>query len=91
MTFVVNPLTDTTAVAVDPVARPETLDGGTLGVHINGKEFSEVVLRRIASELAQRYNFKEILWWNKRFPATASPYIEEMAGRCSFVLNGVGH
>ncbi len=91
MTFVVSPLTETTAVAVEPVPRPSQLDGGILGVHINGKEYSEFVLQTIVAELATRYRFKEILWWNKRYPATPSPYIDEMAAKCSFVLNGVGH
>ena len=91
MSTIVSPIASATGAGFQAAARPAQLDGGTLGVLINGKEYSDVVLRRLARMLAERHGFAEVLWWDKRYPATPAPFIEDIAARSTFVLNGVGH
>jgi hypothetical protein len=67
------------------------LSEGVMGVLINGKEFSDVVLERIAGVLRERCGVREVVSWNKGFPAKPAPFLDEIAQRCAFVLNGVGH
>ena len=92
MNAVVNPLAEAGASPVVPSARPSTMNG-TLGVLINGKEFSDIVMERAARRLTEELGIGEVLWWNKRYPATpaSTAFLDEIAERCTFVLNGIGH
>ncbi len=71
--------------------RPFSLDGGIFGLLDNGKEFSNVILDRVEEILKERFDLKSVLRFKKDFAAKASPFTEEMAAQCSFVVNGVGH
>lgn len=71
--------------------RASSLEGGTLGLLDNGKEFSSVILDRVEEILKERFELKSVLRFKKDFAAKGSPFTEEMAGRCTFVVNGVGH
>ena len=88
---VVNPVAAASAIAIQPSPHPTSLDGQVLGIIINGKEFSDVVLRQIAERLRERHGLRDVLWWNKHFPAKPAPFLEEVARRCTIVLTGVGH
>lgn len=71
--------------------RPSSLDGGTLGLLDNGKEFSNVILERVEGILKERFKLKSVLRFRKGFAAKPSPFTEKMAAQCTFVVNGVGH
>jgi hypothetical protein len=89
---VVNPVavpTGGSPVSLPP--RPGSLSGQVLGVVINGKEYSDVILRRIVQRLQDKYEFKDVVWWDKKFPTKAAPFLEEVAAKSTIVLNGVGH
>jgi hypothetical protein len=90
MPEVVSPIAQASGTPIAPAPRPQH-GGGTLGVLINGKEYSDVVMERLGKQLADRFGASAVLWWNKRYPATPAPFLDEIAERCAFVLNGVGH
>jgi hypothetical protein len=88
---VVNPVAATSTSAIAPASHPTSLEGQVLGVVINGKEYSEIVLRRVADRLRERHGLRDVLWWDKRFPAKPAPFLGEVASRSTIVLTGVGH
>ena len=73
--------------------RPETLEGATLGILDNNKEFSDWVLDRVRDGLRASVGVKEVVQRRKHHLAqAASPEIlEELSARCDAVLVGVGH
>ena len=73
--------------------RPETLEGATLGILENNKEFSDWVLDRVRDRLRESFEIKEIVQRRKHHlaQATASEILEELNARCDAVLLGVGH
>lgn len=73
--------------------RPETLEGATLGILENNKEFSDWVLDRVRDRLRASFEIKEVVQRRKHHLAQqASPEIlEELNARCDAVLIGVGH
>jgi hypothetical protein len=88
---IVTPATPPERREVTANPRPEMLDGGVLGVLLNGKEYSDVVLERVAARLQTQYGLAEVLWWDKGFPAKPADWLDDIAERCTFVLAGVGH
>lgn len=88
---IVNPVATPSGAAVTPARRPEQLEGQRLGIHINGKEYSEEVLDHVANQLQDRYKFADVTRWNKRYPATPTPFADEIPDRATVVVNGVGH
>lgn len=73
--------------------RPETLEGATLGILENNKEFSDWVLDRVRDRLRESFEITEVVQRRKHHLAQpASPEIlEELNARCDAVLLGVGH
>ena len=73
--------------------RPETLEGATLGILENNKEFSDWVLDRVLERLRESFEVTEVVQRRKHHLAQqASPEIlEELSARCDAVLLGVGH
>ena len=73
--------------------RPGTLEGATLGILENNKEFSDWVLDRVRDRLRASAGVKEVVQRKKHHLAQpASPQIlEELNARCDAVLVGVGH
>ena len=71
--------------------RPPCLDDQVLGVVINGKEYSDVVLQRVAERLRAEHRLRDVLWWDKQFPAKPAPFLDEVASRSTLALTGVGH
>ena len=88
---VLSPVVAPSASAMAAAPYMETLSGGTLGVLLNGKEYSDVVLRHVAARLEQRFDLAGVVWWDKGFPAKPAPFLDEIAAGSTFVLNGVGH
>ncbi len=73
--------------------RPATLEGATLGVLENNKEFSDWVLDRVCEELCRAFGVAEVVQRRKHHLAqAASPRIlEELRAHGGPVLVGVGH
>ena len=73
--------------------RPGTLEGATLGILDNNKEFSDWVLDRVRDRLRASVGVKEVVQRRKHHLAQpASPEIlEELNARCDAMLLGVGH
>ena len=73
--------------------RPGTLEGATLGILENNKEFSDWVLDRVRDRLRESAGVKEVVQHRKHHLAQpASPEIlEDLNARCDAVLLGVGH
>ncbi len=90
---VVNPVANGTATEASVNARPSTLEGATLGVLINGKEYSDQVLRRISDWLKRTQGLREVLFWDKHFPAQPAPerFLDEIRSQCTVAVTGVGH
>lgn len=93
MTFVVDPTAVPAGELRELSRRPESLSGLPVGVLVNGKEYSEAVLRRIVEQLAGEHDFGEIVWWDKHFPAQPAPreLVDQMVSRCAVAITGVGH
>ena len=90
---VVNPAASGTATTRSVTPRPTTLEGATLGILINGKEYSEQVLRRVAAHLQAKHGVREVLFWDKHYPAVPAPerFLEEIKAQCTVAVAGVGH
>jgi hypothetical protein len=88
---IVNPVAAAPAQTVGTSPRPASLEDQVLGVVINGKEYSDVVLRRVAERVSRDHKLRDVLWWDKLFPAKPAPFLEEVAARSTLVLTGVGH
>ena len=73
--------------------RPETLEGVTLGILENNKEFSDWVLDRVRDRLRESFGIKEVVQCRKHHLAqpAAPEILEELHARCGAVLVGVGH
>jgi hypothetical protein len=71
--------------------RPDVLEGKTLGLLDNGKEFSDIIVKRVGEVLEKKYKLKNVVLFEKGYPAKAAPFIEKMVDECDFVVNGVGH
>ena len=73
--------------------RPGTLEGATLGILENNKEFSDWVLDRVRDQLRELAGIQEVIQRRKHHLAQpASPEIfEELSAHCDAVLVGVGH
>lgn len=89
--ILVSPMATELGSQVQPTPRPSNLTGQTLGVLRNGKEFSDIVMDRLASELQARYGITDVKVWDKGFAAKPAPFLHEIAASCAFVINGVGH
>ena len=58
---IVNPVAAASASAIELSPRPTSLAGQVLGVVINGKEYSDIVLRWVAERLRQRHGLRDVL------------------------------
>ena len=73
--------------------RPGTLEGATLGILENNKEFSDWVLDRVRDCLRASFGIAEVVQRRKHHlaQAAAPEILEELNARCDAVLLGVGH
>ena len=72
--------------------RPESLDGGVIGLLSNGKPYAAGFLREVHGVMADRFEFKDVVERNKGNASRPSPrdILEDMAEQCDFVVTAVG-
>jgi hypothetical protein len=72
--------------------RPDTLDGKVIGLLANGKLNSVEILAMVGEVLADRYDFKQVIAWNKRNASRPcpKPIMDEMAEQCDVVITSSG-
>ena len=72
--------------------RPDTLNGATVGLLANGKLNSVEILEMVGEVLADRYDFKEVIAWNKRNASRPCPeeIIDEIVEKCDVVITSSG-
>ena len=89
---VYNPSSKPAPEALKTAARKTSLNGKVLGIIDNSKPNSDIILKRLAEKLNDRFNVKEIVWSKK--PTASLPItndeIQKLARKCDFVLAGVG-
>ena len=71
--------------------RAKSLAGLHIGLLDNGKEFSNIVLERLAEGLQSRFPTSVLRFWRKGYPAKLAPFLPEMAGETDVAVSGVGH
>lgn len=73
--------------------RPESLEGATLGILENNKEFSDWVLDRVRDRLKESVGITQEIQLRKHHLAqsASTEILEELSARCDAVLVGVGH
>ena len=70
--------------------RPATLRGVTFGILSNSKPNGDLLLQAIGRELAERFDFEEVIYRHKGIssPSTADVMVD--LAQCDIVLNAVG-
>lgn len=71
--------------------RLKDLNMKRMGIIDNHKHNADIVLNILKDKLCSKYNFKEILYFQKKSAAQAADFIDSIAAKCDFILNGVGH
>ena len=73
-------------------ARPEILEGLTLGLIDNGKKNSDYVLKQIAMRLKTLYGIENEIWVKKPSPshAISQAAADELAHKAHVVVAGIG-
>lgn len=71
--------------------RPADLTGKIVGLLDNGKEFSDIIVRRAGELLEKKFNLKKVVLFEKGFPSKPAPFLDKMVKECDAVINGVGH
>ena len=70
--------------------RPNSLKGVRFGILSNSKPNGDLLLQAIGSELADRFDFEEVIYRHK---GISSPSTDDVMGdllQCDIVLNAVG-
>lgn len=72
--------------------RLDALAGKTLGMISNGRESSELILRRLAERLREGDGVADVIYRSKPFIGNIAPsqLFEELSARCDAVVTGVG-
>lgn len=72
--------------------RVDTLEGKVVGFLHNSKPNADLLLERIEEVLSGRFSLKEVVRRMKPDAASGAsqPLIDELAGTCDLVINGVG-
>ena len=72
--------------------RPETLDGAVVGLLANGKHNSPEILELVQEILADRYDFKDVVFRNKGNASRPCPQhiMGEMVEQCDVVITASG-
>ena len=73
-------------------ARPDTLDGASIGLLANGKPNSEELLEMVREVLADRYEFGEVIARNKGNASRPCPgdILDDLVERCDVVITASG-
>ena len=70
--------------------RPTTLQGLTFGILSNSKPNGDLLLQAIGSELAERYDFEEVIYRHKGISSPSTDDVMADLGQCDVVLNAIG-
>jgi hypothetical protein len=75
------------------MARPKTLNGCTLGILENNKEFSDWVLDRVRDRLQAHVSLQGVVQLRKHHLAqpAAEELLKALVDQCHVVMVGVGH
>ena len=71
--------------------RLKDLNGKKLGIIDNKKENANILLSSLKSIFESNFKFSRTLYFAKKFPAEPADFLDEVADKCDFVINGVGH
>lgn len=73
-------------------ARPNSLEGATIGLLANGKHNSEELLEMVGEVLADRYEFAAVVPMNKGNASRPCPedILRELAEQCDVVITASG-
>ncbi len=90
--IVYNPTSGHTAAKTAMAQRTETLQNGVLGVIDNGKPNSDTVLNRVIKGIQSRYPLNNVISIKKGSAshAVADDAAQNLAGKCDFVVAGIG-
>lgn len=70
--------------------RPTTLKGVTFGILSNSKPNGDLLLQAIGSELAERFDFEEVVYRHKGISSPSTKDVMDDLTQCDIVLNAVG-
>ena len=70
--------------------RPTTLQGLTFGILSNSKPNGDLLLQAIGSELAERYDFEEVIYRHKGISSPSTDDVMADLAQCDVVLNAIG-
>lgn len=88
---ILTPMGESNYPAGELAERPKSLVGLRIGLLDNGKEFSDLVLGRLAESLQSRFATSVQRFWRKGYPAKLAPFLAEMARETDVAISGVGH
>ena len=70
--------------------RPSTLHGVTFGILSNSKPHGDLLLQAIGSELADRFDFNEVIYRHKGISSPSTDDVMADLAQCDIVLNAIG-
>ena len=70
--------------------RPTTLQGATFGILSNSKPNGDLLLQAIGSQLAERFDFEEVVYRHKGISSPSTGEVMADLAQCDIVLNAVG-
>jgi hypothetical protein len=70
--------------------RPTTLQGVTFGILSNSKPNGDLLLQAIGKELAERFDFEEVIYRHKGISSPSTGDVMADLAQCDIVLNAVG-
>ena len=72
--------------------RPDTLAGKTLGLLENSKANSDKVLHELGQMLKEKYDLKDIVWFNKHSASlpTNPDVVQDMINKVDILITGIG-
>ena len=70
--------------------RPATLQGATFGILSNSKPNGDLLLQAIGSQLAERFDFEEVVYRHKGISSPSTDEVMADLAQCDIVLNAVG-
>lgn len=90
--IVLDPTVGPLPVQASMAPRPSTLNGLTVGLLANGKRNAGRLLDHVAGLLAERYQLKEVVNWDKGNSSRPCPdeLMREIVERCDVVLTATG-
>ncbi len=86
---VLSPVAEAERVTISPAPRPETLDGQRVGFLDNAKPNTDVFLSRVEELLRERFALSQVIRQRKRHGGRPAEDMDDLAGRCQVVVNGV--